>query len=151
MTLIEILVTIALIASVLLTLILMFAESLGTVQKSKAESVSIFVAEHIRARLLTDPDWPPGCNDTAFSRELDDDGQPVDKWVYDNLYFDDEGTELGEGNGLRAYQGILTFSRSLNYDSPRLDFIVLEVKPLPVGDSITYSFQRANRTPRPTE
>lgn len=148
MTLVEILITMALVSSVLLVLAIMFGESASTVQRSKAESVSIFVAENIRARLLTDPEWPPGAAGRSFSRDVDQHGIPTDTFVFDKLYFDDEGTEVEEED-LGVYQGVLTFSRSPNYPSRRLDFIVLEVKPLPVGEPITFSFQRANTTPRP--
>ena len=148
MTLVEILITMGIVSSVLLVLAILFGESASTVQKSKADSVSIFIAENVRARLLTDPEWPSGSTGQSFSRDVDDQGMPTDTFVFDALYFDDEGLEI-ESKDFAAYQCVLTFSRSPNYGSRRLDFIVLEVNPLPIGESITFSFQRANTTPRP--
>lgn len=158
MTLIEILVTLGIISSVLLTLVVLFVESVGTVHKSQAESVSIFVAETVHARLMTDPEWPPGITEQTFSRDVDEFGIPKDTFVYDELYFDTEGNEVEEDAdpdaavGFKAYQGILTFRRSQNYNSPRLDFIVLEVKPMTGTDlePITFSFQRALNIARDT-
>ena len=60
MTLVEIMVTIGIVSTVLLTLIVMFGQSVGTVHKSQTESVAIFIAENIHSRLMTDPEWPPG-------------------------------------------------------------------------------------------
>jgi type II secretion system protein I len=151
MTLVEIMVTLGIVSTVLLTLIVMFGESVGTVHKSQTESVAIFIAENIHSQLMTDPEWPPGVADQSFSREVDEFGIPKESFVYDELYFDADGVEVAEDAdpdaavGFKAYQGILTFSRSQNYNSPRLDFIALEIKPLngPDLEPITFSFQRA--------
>lgn len=151
MTLIEILVTLGIISTVLLTLVVLFVESVGTAHKSQAESVSIFIAENVHSRLMTDPAWPPGIEEQTFSRDVDEFGVPTDTFVFDELYFDTEGNEVAEDAdpdaavGFKAFQGVLTFSRSQNYNSSRLDFIVLEVKPLTGTDlePITFSFQRA--------
>ena len=150
LTLVEILITISIVSTVLLVLTIMFGKSLGTVRKSKADSVSIFIAENVRARLLTDAEWPPGALDQSFSRDVDDNGVPTDTWVFDELYFDEEGIEVekDDSENQASYQCILTFSRSPSYQSTRLDFIILEVQPLPGGEPITFSFQRANNTPR---
>ena len=151
MTLIEIVVTLGIVATVLLVLVALFGQSVGTVHKSQSESVSIFIAEVIHSRLMTDPEWPPGIKEQNFSRDVDEHGMPTDKFVYDDLYFDTEGNEVIEevdsdaAVGFKAFQGILTFSRSLNYDSSRLDYIAFEVKPVtgPDNEPITFSFQRA--------
>ena len=150
LTLIEILITIGIVSSVLLALTVMFGKSLGTVRKSKADSVSIFIAENVRARLLTDSEWPPGAMEQKFGREVDEHGVPTDTFVFDQLFFDEEGTEVAKDDpdNPASYQCILTFSRSPSYQSNRLDFIVLEVQPMPRGEPITFSFQRANNSPR---
>lgn len=150
LTMVEILVTLGITAAVVLPLGLIFMQSFTTVQHSKAESVSIFIAENVHSRLLTDPSWPPGSEQESFDRETDEFGIPTDTFTYDQLYFDGEGSELTEESIRAVYQGILTFSRSPNYESTRLDYIAFEVKRLnnPDAPAITYSFQRARRTPR---
>jgi type II secretory pathway pseudopilin PulG len=158
MTLVEIIVTLGIVATVLLALVALFGQSVGTVHKSQSESVSIFIAEIIHSRLMTDPEWPPGIKGQTFSRDVDEHGMPTDKFVYDDLYFDTEGNEIiGEVDpdaavGFKAFQGILTFSRSPNYASSRLDYIAFEVKPVkgPNNEPITFSFQRAYNVARDT-
>ena len=148
MTLLEVLVTLGLISTVLLTLAIVFGQSLSTVQHSKAESVSIFIAESVQARLLTDPEWPPGSAKESFSRDVDEYGMPKDTFDYDELYYDGEGTEIEKGNSRAVYQGVLTFSRSPNYESRRLDFIAFEVKRLPESRGSVDHLQFSTRPPR---
>ncbi len=82
-SLIEVLLALAISAFSLLTILGVFTIGLQTTMESRLDTLTVNVMEQVKARMLTDPDWPIGAtdaitydNDTSFRT---------------NLYYDSDG------------------------------------------------------------
>jgi uncharacterized protein (TIGR02598 family) len=150
-TLVEVLISLGITASALLILVGFIAYIMDTSRSSQGESIAVLISNQVRTRLLTNPAWPPGTENRALSRAVDEYGMTTDSFTWDALYFDDQGIELNPTDAEDAiYQAILHFRRSPNYNSPRLDFITLAVRDVKQRKTVAeFTYQRARKKERP--
>ena len=150
-SLIEILIALAITVTALIVLVALLGRSADTTRRSQSETLAVFMASQIRTFLLADENWPPGTANRPLSDARDAEGFPTDSFAYSNLFFDATGQRLDSSQAdKRAFQAVLTFRRSANYRSPRLDQITLELIELESRDSISgFTFQRARKKERP--
>ena len=150
-SLVELLLAMAVTVTALIVLIALLGRAADTSRRAQSETLAVFMASQVRTLLLTDPDWPPGTADRPLTDARDAEGYPTDSFTYDQLHFDATGQRLAAADtDRRAFQGVLTFRRSANYRSPRLDQVTLEIIEIESGESISgFTFQRARKTERP--
>jgi uncharacterized protein (TIGR02598 family) len=150
-TLVEVLISLGITASALLILVGFIVYIMDTSRSSQGESIAVLISSQVRTRLLTNPAWPPGTENRALSRAVDEYGMTTDSFTWDALYFDDQGIELKPADVEDAiYQGILHFRRSPNYNSSRLDFITLAVRDVKQRETVAeFTYQRARKKARP--
>ena len=148
-TLIEIVVALTITIIAVVSLLGLMSLGLQTHQDSRADSVSVFIADNIRAKLLSDENWPVAAT-TAMSTNSTNASNIF------QFYYDNEGVELaGQTNGFYTAQLSFMPSPNLPYQSQRLDFIVLNIfrtPSSPTGSTnrilSTFTLQRAHKDPR---
>ena len=93
-TLVEVLISLGITASALLILVGFIVYIMDASHSSQGESIAVLISNQVRTRLLTNPAWPPGTENRALSRAVDEHGMTTDSFTWDALYFDDQGIEL---------------------------------------------------------
>jgi len=145
-SLVEIVIALSITVIALISLIGLIGLGLQTHQDSRADSVAVFIADNVRAKLLADVNWPVPENQTMSSNNY---AGPLNSFTN---YYTSEGTELVAGQTNGFYAATLQFmpSPNLPYQSQRLDFIVLNISRNSGTNRImsTFTLQRAHVLPR---
>jgi len=143
-SLVEIVIALSITVIAVLSLLGLIGLGLQTHQDSRADSVAVFIADNVRAKLLSDENWPVPATTSMSSNSSN--------YYFTNCYFDNEGSELPAGQTNGFYQAQLQFMPSPNmpYPSQRLDFIILSISRNSGTNRVVSKFtlQRAHPDPR---
>ena len=144
-SLVEIVIALSITVIAVLSLLGLIGLGLQTHQDSRADSVAVFIADNVRAKLLADVNWPVPDSQPMSSNY----SMPQNNFTY---YFDNEGSEVPTGQTNGFYAATLQFEPSPNlpYPSQRLDFIILNIARNSGTNRImsTFTLQRAHKDPR---
>jgi uncharacterized protein (TIGR02598 family) len=145
-SLVEIVVALAIVVVGVLVLLGLLGVSLGSVQDSKADSIAVFIANDVKARMFGDDNFPISASANISSAT----------WPY-NLYYDGEGNPLGTATNGAKFRAEITLkdlmdtNNDANYRSRRLDFAEVAIHRTTGNTNravSSYTIQRARQTPR---
>ena len=145
-SLVEIVIALSITVIAVLSLLGLIGLGLQTHQDSRADSVAVFIADNIRAKLLADVNWPVPDTQAMSSNNYSGSANSFTN------YYTSEGTELPTGQTNGFYAATMQFEPSPNlpYQSSRLDFIILNISRNTGTNRImsTFTLQRAHKDPR---